>query len=204
MRKAEPDALIEMRRHEPVPVSLDPVIEALVQDIIGQVADRWTMLILEALEAGGTLRYTQLRKAVPGISQKMLTQTVRQMERDGLVRRTVHPGNSAPRRLRAHTAGPQPGRSVLRRLGVGRDPPCGNHARPGGVCAAFYVKRQGQCRHSDTSSSDNGSVRVQMSALTPKWGGGGVRLGRFKRYNVRFIVNSGRTPSCKINIVTPT
>ena len=91
MRKAEPDALIEMRRHEPVPVSLDPVIEALVQDIIGQVADRWTMLILEALEAGGTLRYTQLRKAVPGISQKMLTQTVRQMERDGLVHRTVHP-----------------------------------------------------------------------------------------------------------------
>lgn len=91
MRKAEPDMLIEMRRHEPIPDQLDPVIEALVQDIIGQVADRWTMLILEALQAGGTLRYTQLRKAVPGISQKMLTQTVREMERDGLVHRTVHP-----------------------------------------------------------------------------------------------------------------
>ncbi|MET0321915.1 MAG: helix-turn-helix domain-containing protein [Duganella sp.] len=91
MRKAEPDMLIEMRRHEPIPDQLDPVIEALVQDIIGQVADRWTMLVLEALQAGGTLRYTQLRKAVPGISQKMLTQTVRQMERDGLVSRTVHP-----------------------------------------------------------------------------------------------------------------
>ena len=91
MRKAEPDALIEMRRREPIPDYVDPVIEALVQDIIGQVADRWTMLILEALEAGGTLRYTQLRKAVPGISQKMLTQTVREMERDGLVHRTVHP-----------------------------------------------------------------------------------------------------------------
>ena len=74
-----------------VPDQVDPAIEALVQDIIGQVADRWTMLILEALEAGGTLRYTQLRKAVPGISQKMLTQTVREMERDGLVHRTVHP-----------------------------------------------------------------------------------------------------------------
>jgi DNA-binding HxlR family transcriptional regulator len=91
MLKAEPDAMIEQRRHEPVPDQIDPAIEALVQDIIGQVADRWTMLILEALEAGGTLRYTQLRKAVPGISQKMLTQTVREMERDGLVHRTVHP-----------------------------------------------------------------------------------------------------------------
>ena len=91
MRKAEPDALIEMRRREPIPDYVDPVIEALVQDIIDQVADRWTMLILEALEVGGTLRYTQLRKAVPGISQKMLTQTVREMERDGLVHRTVHP-----------------------------------------------------------------------------------------------------------------
>jgi DNA-binding HxlR family transcriptional regulator len=55
------------------------------------VADKWTMLILEALQERGTLRFTQLGKAVGRISQKMLTQTVRQMERDGLVRRTVHP-----------------------------------------------------------------------------------------------------------------
>ena len=69
----------------------DPVIEALVRDIIGKVADTWTMLILEALHEHGTLRFTQLGKAVGKISQKMLTQTVRQMEQDGLVRRTVHP-----------------------------------------------------------------------------------------------------------------
>lgn len=91
MLRAEADAMIEQRRREPAPDQVDPAIEALVQDIIGQVADRWTMLILEALHAGGTLRYTELRKAVTGISQKMLTQTVRQMERDGLVHRTVHP-----------------------------------------------------------------------------------------------------------------
>ena len=91
MLRAEPDPVIEQRRRDPAPEQVDPAIEALVQDIIGQVADRWTMLILEALHAGGTLRYTQLRKAVTGISQKMLTQTVRQMERDGLVHRTVHP-----------------------------------------------------------------------------------------------------------------
>jgi DNA-binding HxlR family transcriptional regulator len=74
-----------------IPESVDPAVEALVQDIIGKVADRWTMLILEALEEHGTLRFTQLGRIVAGISQKMLTQTVRRMEEDGLVTRTVHP-----------------------------------------------------------------------------------------------------------------
>ena len=71
--------------------TVDPAVEALVQDIIGKVADRWTMLVLEALEEHGTLRFTQLGRIVCGISQKMLTQTVRRMEEDGLVTRTVHP-----------------------------------------------------------------------------------------------------------------
>jgi DNA-binding HxlR family transcriptional regulator len=70
---------------------IDPRVEALVQDLIGRVADKWTMLILEVLEQGGTMRFTRIGEAVPGISQKMLTQTLRQMERDGLVTRTVHP-----------------------------------------------------------------------------------------------------------------
>jgi DNA-binding HxlR family transcriptional regulator len=70
--------------------SADPRVEALVNDLIGRVADKWTMLILEALAAGGTLRFSRVADAVPGISQKMLTQTLRQMERDGLVSRKVH------------------------------------------------------------------------------------------------------------------
>jgi DNA-binding HxlR family transcriptional regulator len=74
-----------------IPETVDPAVEALVQDIIGKVADRWTMLVLEALEEHGTLRFTQLGRIVCGISQKMLTQTVRRMEEDGLVKRTVHP-----------------------------------------------------------------------------------------------------------------
>ena len=69
----------------------DPRLDALVNDVIGRVADKWTMLILEALADKGELRFTQVGRAVPGISQKMLTQTLRQMERDGLVQRTVHP-----------------------------------------------------------------------------------------------------------------
>ena len=71
--------------------TVDLRVEALVQDLIGRVADKWTMLILEVLEKGGTLRFTRIAKAATGISQKMLTQTLRQMERDGLVIRTIHP-----------------------------------------------------------------------------------------------------------------
>lgn len=73
------------------PADLDPRIEALVTDLIGRVADKWTMLILEVLAEKGELRFTRLSELVPGISQKMLTQTLRYMERDGLVTRTVHP-----------------------------------------------------------------------------------------------------------------
>lgn len=69
----------------------DPRVDALVNELIGRVADKWTLLILEVLEEGGVLRFTQIGRAVPGISQKMLTQTLRAMERDGLVTRTIHP-----------------------------------------------------------------------------------------------------------------
>ncbi|KML68554.1 winged helix-turn-helix transcriptional regulator [Pectobacterium peruviense] len=69
----------------------DPRVEALVNEVIGRVADKWTMFILEVLAENGELRFTQLAKKVAGISQKMLTQTLREMEREGLVIRTVHP-----------------------------------------------------------------------------------------------------------------
>ena len=69
----------------------DPRVEALVNDVICRVADKWTMLILEVLAEHGETRFTRVGELVGGISQKMLTQTLRQMERDGLVIRTVHP-----------------------------------------------------------------------------------------------------------------
>ncbi|WP_442865000.1 winged helix-turn-helix transcriptional regulator [Bosea sp. NBC_00550] len=71
------------------PVS--PAVESLVRQVIAQIADKWTMLVLEALEERGTLRFTEVGRSVSGISQKMLTKTLREMERDGLVVRTVHP-----------------------------------------------------------------------------------------------------------------
>ena len=70
---------------------VDPAVEALVRELIGRVADKWTMLVLETLEERGTLRFTEIGRAVGDISQKMLTKTLRDMERMGLVSRTVHP-----------------------------------------------------------------------------------------------------------------
>jgi len=71
--------------------STDPELEALVREIIGRVADKWTMLVLEALEEHGQVRFTRLGEIIGGVSQKMLTKTLRQMEADGLVSRTVFP-----------------------------------------------------------------------------------------------------------------
>ena len=76
---------------DPHGAPVDTRVEALVNDLIGRVADKWTMIVLEVLAAQGELRFTALGQQIPGISQKMLTQTLRAMERDGLVIRTIHP-----------------------------------------------------------------------------------------------------------------
>lgn len=64
--------------------------EALVREILGRVADKWTLLVIEALESEGEMRFSRLREKIGGVSQKMLTKTLRQLERDGLVTRRVH------------------------------------------------------------------------------------------------------------------
>jgi DNA-binding HxlR family transcriptional regulator len=73
------------------PAQIDPALEALVRQIIERVADKWTMLVLEVLTEHETVRFTRLGELIGDISQKMLTKTLRQMESDGLVQRTVHP-----------------------------------------------------------------------------------------------------------------
>lgn len=58
--------------------------------ILDRIADKWTALIIHVL-SDGTHRYAELHRQIGGISQKMLTQTLRSLERDGLVRRTIFP-----------------------------------------------------------------------------------------------------------------
>lgn len=60
-----------------------------VRQILDRVADKWSLLVIALLDQR-TLRFTELRRKIDGISQRMLTVTLRQLERDGLVERTVY------------------------------------------------------------------------------------------------------------------
>ena len=61
-----------------------------VRQILNRVGDKWSILVIAMLDRG-TRRFTELRREVEGISQRMLALTLRQLERDGLVERTVYP-----------------------------------------------------------------------------------------------------------------
>ncbi len=61
-----------------------------VSDILGRVGDKWTVLVVGYLSAG-PMRFSELRRSIGGISQKMLTTTLRGLERDGFLTRTVFP-----------------------------------------------------------------------------------------------------------------
>jgi DNA-binding HxlR family transcriptional regulator len=63
----------------------------LVREVLERIADKWTLLVIDELEGQGEVRFTRLRERIGGVSQKMLTKTLRQLERDGLVTRRVHP-----------------------------------------------------------------------------------------------------------------
>ena len=63
------------------------------RDVLARVGDTWSVYVIHMLGDAGTLRFNELRKEVDGISQRMLTVTLRGLERDGLVTRTVYPTN---------------------------------------------------------------------------------------------------------------
>ncbi|WP_405059734.1 helix-turn-helix transcriptional regulator [Kribbella sp. NBC_01505] len=62
----------------------------IIREIMDRIGDKWTMLTVSTL-SDGPLRYTDLHRAIPGISQRMLTLTLRQLTRDGLIGRTSYP-----------------------------------------------------------------------------------------------------------------
>ncbi|BCJ37914.1 hypothetical protein Athai_54170 [Actinocatenispora thailandica] len=68
-----------------------------IRAVLDRICDKWAMLIVATLD-GNRLRFGDLHRQVPGISQRMLTRTLRNLERDGLVRRTAYaevpPGSS--------------------------------------------------------------------------------------------------------------
>jgi DNA-binding HxlR family transcriptional regulator len=61
-----------------------------VADILARIGDKWTVMVVGALSRG-SMRYNQIRRMVEGISQRMLTLTLKGLEQDGLVKRTMYP-----------------------------------------------------------------------------------------------------------------
>lgn len=75
---------------KPTPIEPDISVKGCsYRRVLEIISSKWTVLVIVAL-ANGTKHYGELRRRIEGISQKMLTQTVRQLERDGLVSRQVH------------------------------------------------------------------------------------------------------------------
>lgn len=64
-------------------------LDNMVRDLLGRIADKWSLVVIDEL-GEDTMRFSQLQKKIGGISQKMLTQTLRELEKDGLVDRFVY------------------------------------------------------------------------------------------------------------------
>jgi DNA-binding HxlR family transcriptional regulator len=62
-----------------------------IRDVLDRLGDRWSTLVLLTLGEAGTLRFSALKARIDDVSQRMLAQTLRRLEQDGLVTRTVHP-----------------------------------------------------------------------------------------------------------------
>jgi len=76
-----------------VRIKLEPNVlnaQCPTRKVLDLIADKWTTLVIYLL-ADGTARYSEIHRAIDGISQKMLTQTLRDLERNGLVHRKVYP-----------------------------------------------------------------------------------------------------------------
>lgn len=64
--------------------------ECPIRNILARVSDKWSLLVLYTLNGNNTMRYNALRHEIPDISQKMLTNTLRTLEEDGFVTRTIY------------------------------------------------------------------------------------------------------------------
>jgi DNA-binding HxlR family transcriptional regulator len=62
-----------------------------IADTLARIGDKWTVLVVGVLSQGGTMRYNEILRRLEGISQRMLTLTLKGLEEDGLVRRTMYP-----------------------------------------------------------------------------------------------------------------
>ena len=62
-----------------------------MSDVLNRIGDKWSVMVVGMLSRNGTLRFHELKRLINGVSQRMLTLTLRNLERDGLVTRTIYP-----------------------------------------------------------------------------------------------------------------
>jgi DNA-binding HxlR family transcriptional regulator len=62
-----------------------------MSDVLNRIGDKWSVMVVGMLSRSGTLRFNELKRSINGVSQRMLTLTLRNLERDGLVTRSVYP-----------------------------------------------------------------------------------------------------------------
>src|SRR5438034_3254403 len=109
------------------------------RDVLARIGDKWSVYVIHVLGDAGTLRFNELRAEVDGISQRMLTVTLRGLERDGLVRRAVHP--EVPPRVEYSLT---PLGATLRQLVRGLVEWSGAHLREVDAARAAYDARNGR------------------------------------------------------------
>ena len=70
-----------------------PHVDCPIKDLISRIGDKWSMMVLMALDnaADNVMRFSELMRAINGISQRMLATTLRYLERDGIITRRVYP-----------------------------------------------------------------------------------------------------------------
>ena len=108
------------------------------RDVLARVGDTWSMYVIQVLDEAHTLRFSELRREVDGISQRMLTVTLRGLERDGLVKRIVYP--EIPPRVEYSLT---PLGSTLRQLIRGLVGWAGDHLAEVDASRAAYDKQHG-------------------------------------------------------------
>lgn len=112
--------------------------ECPIRDIVDRIGDRWSLLVLWSLSSQGTLRFTALKREIGDVSQRMLAQTLRRLEQDGFVSRTVHP----VRPPRVEYALTELGRSFLQPLNVLVDWADEHHAAVRAARKTFALRSQ--------------------------------------------------------------
>ena len=87
----QPDGPVDLP-FPPPQAERDHGVCTLLSETLARIGDKWTVLVVEQLcEGRSPMRFNEIRRSIDGISQRMLTLTLRALERDGLVTRTVHP-----------------------------------------------------------------------------------------------------------------